>query len=74
MAVPALPHEASGGHPSVSQQQPTPAPPRPSPHASACMEGWGEMKALDIAATIFLGIGATLLFLAFVQHYFTFAP
>jgi hypothetical protein len=32
------------------------------------------MKALDIAATIFLGIGASLLFIAFVQHYFTFAP
>lgn len=32
------------------------------------------MKALDIAAEIFLGIGATLLFIAFVQHFFTFSP
>ena len=32
------------------------------------------MRALDIAAEILLGIGATLLFLAFAQHYFTFAP
>jgi hypothetical protein len=32
------------------------------------------MRALDFAAEIFLGIGATLLFLAFVRHYFTFAP
>ena len=32
------------------------------------------MKALDIAATIFLGIGAALLFVAFVREFFTFAP
>ena len=31
------------------------------------------MRALDIAAEILLGIGASLLFLAFVQHFFTFA-
>jgi len=29
---------------------------------------------MERAATIFLGIGATLLFIAFVQHYFTFSP
>jgi hypothetical protein len=29
---------------------------------------------MDRLATIFLGIGATLLFLAFVQHFFTFSP
>ena len=32
------------------------------------------MKSLDLAAEIFLGIGATLLFVAFVQNCFTFAP
>jgi hypothetical protein len=32
------------------------------------------MKALDLAAEILMGIGATLLFLAFVQHCFTFTP
>jgi hypothetical protein len=32
------------------------------------------MRALDLAAEIFLGIGATLLFIAFVQHFFTFSP
>jgi hypothetical protein len=32
------------------------------------------MKSLDLAAEILLGIGATLLFIAFVQHFFTFAP
>jgi hypothetical protein len=32
------------------------------------------MRALDIAAEILLGIGAALLFVAFVQHFFTFAP
>jgi hypothetical protein len=32
------------------------------------------MRALDIAAEILLGIGASLLFLAFVRHFFTFAP
>jgi hypothetical protein len=32
------------------------------------------MKELDLAAEIMLGIGATLLFITFVQHYFTFAP
>jgi hypothetical protein len=74
MAVPAFPHEAGGGHPPIPQQQPTPAPPRPSPHASAWMEGWGKMRALNIAAEILLGIGATLLFLAFVREFFTFAP
>ncbi len=29
---------------------------------------------MERAATIFFGIGATLLFIAFVQHFFTFAP
>jgi hypothetical protein len=29
---------------------------------------------MDRLATIFLGIGAALLFIAFVQHFFTFAP
>jgi hypothetical protein len=33
-----------------------------------------QMKALDIAAEILLGIGATLLFVAFVREFFTFAP
>jgi hypothetical protein len=32
------------------------------------------MRALDLAAEILLGIGATLLFVAFVQHFFTFSP
>jgi hypothetical protein len=32
------------------------------------------MKALDLAAEIFLGIGATLLFVAFLREFFTFAP
>jgi hypothetical protein len=32
------------------------------------------MRALDIAAEIFLGIGATLLFVAFLWEFFTFAP
>jgi hypothetical protein len=32
------------------------------------------MRALDIAAEIFLGVGATLLFVAFVREFFTFAP
>jgi hypothetical protein len=32
------------------------------------------MRALDFGAKILLGIGATLLFVAFVQHFFTFAP
>ena len=32
------------------------------------------MKALDIAAEILLGIGATLLFVAFLREFFTFAP
>jgi hypothetical protein len=31
------------------------------------------MRSLDIAAEILLGIGASFLFLAFVQHFFTFA-
>ena len=29
---------------------------------------------MDRLATIFLGIGTALLFLAFVQHFFAFAP
>jgi hypothetical protein len=29
---------------------------------------------MDRLATIFLGIGATLLFIAFVREFFTFAP
>jgi hypothetical protein len=29
---------------------------------------------MERLAVIFLGIGATLLFLAFVQHFFAFAP
>jgi len=29
---------------------------------------------MDRLATIFLGIGATLIFIAFAQHFFTFAP
>lgn len=32
------------------------------------------MKILDTAATIFLGIGAILLFIAFANSCFTFAP
>jgi hypothetical protein len=32
------------------------------------------MKALDIAAEILLGIGASLLFVAFLREFFTFAP
>ena len=32
------------------------------------------MKILDLAAEVFLGIGAILLFVAFVQNCFTFAP
>jgi hypothetical protein len=32
------------------------------------------MRALDIAAEISLGIGAALLFLAFLREIFTFAP
>jgi hypothetical protein len=32
------------------------------------------MTDMDKLAAIFLGIGATLLFVAFVQHFFTFAP
>jgi len=35
------------------------------------MERSFDMERL---ATIFLGIGATLLFIAFAQHYFAFAP
>ena len=33
-----------------------------------------QMKILDAAATIFLGIGATLLFIAFALNFFTFSP
>ena len=29
---------------------------------------------MDRLSVIFLGIGAALLFVAFVQHFFTFAP
>jgi hypothetical protein len=32
------------------------------------------MRALDLAAEILLGIGATMLFLAFLREIFTFAP
>jgi hypothetical protein len=32
------------------------------------------MRALDLAAEILLGIGATLLFIAFLREFFTFSP
>ena len=32
------------------------------------------MKILDIAATVLLGIGAILLFIAFANSCFTFSP
>jgi hypothetical protein len=34
----------------------------------------GKSFDMERAATIFLGIGAALLFIAFVQNFFTFAP
>ena len=34
----------------------------------------GRSFDMERLSVIFLGIGATLLFIAFVQHFFTFSP
>ncbi len=38
------------------------------------LQPFHKMRAIDLAAEILLGIGATLLFVAFVREFFTFAP
>jgi hypothetical protein len=49
-------------------------PDRPNHDPRETNHDQNQMKALDIAAEIFLGIGAALLFLAFAREFFTFAP